>query len=338
MTSLQSGLVLLLMVAGLAAAPGDAPLLKGLTFGAYSGWTNCLALSDKAQRYQLVVVPALGGRALHYSYDRINLLYRNPAAEGKTLENTTGPLYVGGYQCDLGPETSGLPLRLGLLLGRHDWRAPRDYTIETASPVDPGVGIRLLKSFTLDPDTGEVGLLQRMVNASPAEVAYSFHDRTACKGGGFAFFRLSSESRHTNGWSALKSADDRYFYRAGRSLPDQCEIEDGYFMITTGQGAAKIGADVTEGWVAYALGRLLFVKYFPVKSNADYPDGGNNLTVMWNGTVTELGPLSPRVRLKPGGHYDFPSRWVLKPLEREVRSFRDVRRILDEVPPNPFAR
>jgi hypothetical protein len=319
-----------------AAAPPEAPLLNGLTFGDYSGWTNCLALNDKAHRFQVVVVPAFGGRVMRYSHDRLNILYQNPAAEGRTLDTAEGPFYAGGYHCDLGPETAGVPPRLGLLLGRHEWRAPRDYTVETASPVDPGVGIRLLKSLTLDPDTGELGVLQRMINASETERVRSLHDRTVCKGGGFVFFKLNPASRHEHGWSILKSASGRYFYEAGQELPDNLEISNGHLLIATDRGAAKIGADVADGWVAYARDRLLFVKYFPVTPGGDYADGGNTLTVMWNGTVTELAPLSPLARLAPGGHQDFPARWMLKPLKREIRGFRDLRRILDEVPPNPF--
>lgn len=334
----RAALIWLLFASGAgAASPADVPLLAGLTFGSYSGWTNCLALQDKAQRYQAVVVPSVGGRLMHYSHDLINILYQNPAAEGLTLETATGPFYAGGYQCDLGPETGGMPMRLGLLMARHEWRAPRDYTVETASPVDPGVGVRVLKSYTLDPDTGELGLLQRMVNATAKEIAHSLHDRTVCKGGGFVFFKLNAKSRHEQGWSMMKQAGVKYFYEAGKELPANCEIAEGHLLIATGQGAAKIGADVAEGWVAYVLGRLLLVKYFPVVPGGDYPDGGNNLTVMWNGTVTELGPLSPRVRLAPGAHQDFPARWLLRPLKREVRTFRDVRRMLDKVPTGPFA-
>lgn len=322
---------------GAEAPAGEGPLLNGLTFGPYVGWTNCVALNDQAQRYQAVVVPELGGRIMHYSHDLVNILYENPAARGKTLDNATGPFYAGGYQCDLGPETGGLPLRLGLLLGRNQWRSPRDYTVETASPVDPAVGIRLLKSITMDPDNGELGLLQRMVNASASEVAYSFHDRTVCKGGGFVFFKLNPKSRHTNGWSILRESNGRYFYEPGKTLGQNMAIEDGHLLIQTTGSPAKIGADVTEGWVAYVRGNLLFVKFFPITRGADYPEAGNTLSVMWNGTVTELSPLSPRERIQPGRHYDFPARWVLQPLKRQVRSLRDLRRILSEVPPNPFA-
>ena len=338
MTFLRSLSVLLISTAiSFGGDDTEPPMLKGLTFGPYDGWTNCLALNYKSQRFEAVLVPELGGRIPHYSHELVNILYQNPAANGKTLDNAAGPFYAGGYQCDLGPETIPLPPRLGLLLGRNEWRSPRDYTIETASPVDPGVGVRLLKSFTMDPDTGELGLLQRMVNTSPAPIFHNLHDRTACKGGGFAFFKLNPASRHAKGWSVFKKSDDRYFYEPAEALPENVEIEKGHLLIDTGHGAAKVGSDVAEGWIAYVRGRLLFVKYFPITPDGDYADGGNTLCVMCNGVVTELSPLSPRVRLDPGRHYDFPERLVLKPLKREVRSFRDLRRILDEVPPNPFA-
>jgi len=107
-------------------------------------------------------------------------------------------------------------------------------------------------------------------------------------------------------------------------------------VIDTSSGSAKIGADTRTGWVAYVLGRLLFIKYFPIDPNCDYADGNNTLEIMWTGTVTELSPLSPVVRLASGKVYDFPARWMLKPLKREVKSFRDVRKLLDEIDASPF--
>lgn len=333
----------LIMLAILASDAAHAqserrgPYLNGITFGPYSGWTNCLAVNDIHGQYQAVIVPELGGRIVHYSYDLINILYLNPQTHGRTLKNSPGPFYAGGYQCDLGPETLGLPRRAQTVLGEHAWRSQRDFTVDTASPPETGVPVRILKSMTMDHDTGELGLLQRMANVSPSVAEYSLRDRTVCKGGGFVFFKPHPQSRFKKGCSILRQSGGRYFYQALEELPENISKSRDTMIVDTSKGAAKIGADSVAGWVAYVRGNLLFVKYFPITDDGDYADGGNTLTVMWNGTVTELSPTSPRVRLQPGKNYDFPARWILKPVSRTVDNVGDVKRILKEVPANPFA-
>ncbi|MGB0580136.1 MAG: hypothetical protein ACPGVU_10585 [Limisphaerales bacterium] len=314
------------------------PYLHGLTFGPYEGWTNCLAVNDSHGQYQAVIVPDIGGRLVHYSYDLINILYLNPQVRGRTLANSRGPFYAGGYQCDLGPETLGLPRRFQTVLGKHAWRSPRDYTVDTASPQETGVPVRILKSVTMDHDTGELGLLQRMSNVSKSVAEYSIRDRTVCKGGGFVFFKLNPKSRFKKGCSLLRQSSGRYFYQELDELPENMEKSRDTMIIDTSRIPAKIGADSVAGWIAYVRGNLLFVKYFPITRDGDYADGGNTLSVMWNGTVTELSPTSPRVKIKPGENYDFPERWILKPVSRTVDSISDVKRILREVPSNPFAK
>ena len=336
--SMLRTLSLLSAVLGLATSAArsqDTNLLEGITLGAYSGWTNCLALNDENRRYQAVIVPAVGGRLLHYSYDLINILYRDPQSDGCTLSAAGNPFYVGGFQTDIGPEIHHVPVRNQISLGRHDWRGPRDYTIETASPVDPGVGLRVLKSFTLDPNTGELGILQRMINSSGRELRYCIWDRTVCKGGGFVFFKLNPESRFEKGWSILSRSGAGFHYPAGQQQPGVQVIDD-LLVIQTGTTSAKIGADSLSGWIAYARDNLLFIKFFPVSPGGNYADGGNTVEVMWTPTITELSPLSPAVKLAPGASYDFPERWMLIPLDKAVTRARDVKKLLKRIPPNPF--
>jgi hypothetical protein len=310
-------------------------LLAGITLGAYSGWTNCLALNDENRRYQAVIAPDVGGRVLHYSHDLINILYRDKQADGRTLSTSSQPFYVGGFQTDIGPEIHGVPVRNQISLGRHEWRGPRDYTVETASPVDSGVGLRVLKSFTLDANTGELGILQRMINSSARELRYCIWDRTVCKGGGFVFFKLNPDSRFENGWSILSRNAEGFHYAAGQEQQGVQTMDD-HLVISTGTTSAKIGADSLAGWIAYVRDKLLFIKYFPVSPGGNYADGGNTVEVMWTPTITELSPLSPAVRLAPGTSYDFPERWMLIPLDKPVMNARAVKKLLKRIPPNPF--
>jgi hypothetical protein len=102
--------------------------------------------------------------------------------------------------------------------------------------------------------------------------------------------------------------------------------------------ATKIGADSDAGWIAYARGRLLFVKYFPYSPKGDYSDGGNSVEVYFDKSVGELEPLSPEVKLKPGESYSFPEKWTLIELNDEVTTFEEARKLVKKVPPSPFKR
>ncbi len=310
--------------------------LRGLVLSDYHGWSNCLAIQDTKNDYQVVIAPGVGGRMVQYSHKRVNILYLNPQARGLDLFKTGQEFFVGGYQCDIGPEIHGVPSRPLLSVGTNEWRAPRDYTVETASSADLAIGIRILKSYTMNVDNGEMGLLQRMINVSDRQVRNCIWDRTACLGGGILMVPLNKKSRFQQRWALKKHFKGQYFYDGDEVKGPTAEIHDDVLFVETQEGKFKIGADSSAGWVAYAHGRLLFIKFFPHYPNNEYTDGGNTVEFAWDGTVTEISALSPTMPLNPGQHFDFPERWSLTMLKRKVDSFRDARKLLKQIPPNPF--
>jgi hypothetical protein len=106
----------------------------------------------------------------------------------------------------------------------------------------------------------------------------------------------------------------------------------------TGGDATRLGADSDGQWIAYARGRLLFVKYYLYSPRGDYPGAGNSVEVYFDRRVTELNPLSPETALPPGGSFLFPEKWVLLPLDREVTTAEEARRLVPKIPPPPFGR
>src|SRR4051794_11141336 len=73
----------------------------------YGGWTDCLVM--RGGDCKTVVVPAVGGRVLSYAINGENILFENPEALGRTFLNSSNDFWVGGYQCDIGPEVRGIP-------------------------------------------------------------------------------------------------------------------------------------------------------------------------------------------------------------------------------------
>ena len=178
-----------------AARAADSTLApsKGVIAITHTGWDSSFLLNAASPVVKAVIVPAIGGRIVHYSLEGENILWENPDAFGKTLANTPTPFSVGGYQSDLGPELRLPPIAAhrGLWMGVHQGAVPRPYTVRTVSEPDAALGIQMEKELVMDADTGELGLTQRMRNVSAREVAFCLWDRTLCAGGGYAFFPLN---------------------------------------------------------------------------------------------------------------------------------------------------
>lgn len=321
------------------AVQPDVELPDGVELDTYTGWTNSLFFESDDARYKAVVVPDVGGRIMHYSIKGENIIFEVQGSAGKTLSNTKESFWVGGYQCDIGPEIRGIPDHPRLWMGPHQWSAPKANTVVVRSEPDAATGVQVEKEFLFSPDSGEIGLTQRIKNISGREVAYCFWDRTLCRGGGFAFFPLNKKSRFTAGWSLRRTVEGgRFEYDGQKPESSQVKILDGVLLVEARGEATKIGADSDAGWVAYARGKLLFVKHFPYVPGANYSDGGNSVEVYWDPQVAELEPLSPEARLKPGEQREFPEKWSLIELKKEVTTFEQARALAGKIERSPFVR
>ena len=320
----------------LCAAALRAALPAGVNQGPALGWTNALSLRDDHGKTAAVIVPDIGGRVVQYSRGGVNALLENPEANGKTLALSGSGFWVGGYQCDFGPSLLGRSDRLSVWLGPHDFVAPRDQTVETASPVDHVTGLRLLKSFTLDPDTGALGVVQRMVNASPNPARQNLHDRTLCPAGGFFLLPLPKQSRHRAGWAVLRATESgSAFDGAQPASPNVAVFGD--LLVTQAAGApGKLGSDTDAGWVAYVRDRLLLVKFFKTWRGAAWAGAGHTVELSWNDQMAAIEVFSPLVTVVPGQAFDFPELWQLIELKSPVHTFEDARGAARKVPASPL--
>ena len=323
-----------------ARAAEVAPGVAGVTVETYGAWTNCLALRGGDCR--AVVVPIAGGRVLHYAINGENILFEPPENRGHSLL-TRSNFSGGGYQCDLGPEIRGIPRHEWLWQGPWMARAPRPFTVHTFSEPAMELGLQLDKEIVVDPDTGDLGITQRMRNIINNDVSFCLWDRTLSKGGGFAMFPLNHRSRFKAGWSIRQGKRvPEYRYEGDNPHDARVRIMDG---VLVAQAKAlpearemKVGADSDAGWIAYARERLLFVKYFPVFPEGNYSDGGNTVEFYCNDRVAELEPLSPEIKLKSGENYSFPEKWTLMELDKEVTTYEQARALVKKIPRSPFAR
>jgi hypothetical protein len=329
--------ILQLVCLAFACQLGRAATTPGLLPEIYTDWTNAIVLHGGDCK--MVVVPAVGGRIISYALNGDNILYEESESRGKTLAETPGGFAMGGSYCDLGPEQRGLPDHKKLGLGPWTWKTSRPNQVSLQSEPDSGLGIELEKDLLLDPDSGEAGLQLRMRNISNGETSFCLWDRTLCKGGGFFLVPLKEKSRFKAGWALARSGANGKTEFDGKAPVDRRAKVLNHVLIVEAKGRPfKAGADSDAQWVAYAVGRLLLVKFFPVSPKGQYSDGGNSVEIACDDRRAEVGVLSPEVTLKPGESYGFPGKWVLYGLDNPVQSFSEARALVKRIPASPFKK
>ena len=330
------------LLAGLVLCASAAQPVKptDVVMETHGGWSEALAM--RGGDCKAVVVPGIGGRVMSYAVNGENLLFENPEAWGRTLATATNGFWAGGFQCDLGPELRGIPEHKALWNGPWLWRLPRPFTVQVVSDPFLALGVQMEKELVIDPDTGDLGVTQRLRNVISNDVSFCIWDRTLCKGGGFVLIPLNKHSAFKAGWSIRRGQAGGYSYEGNRPTDGRVRVIDG---VLVAQARAlpeakelKLGADSDAGWIAYVRGKTLFVKYFPVFAKANYTDGGNTVEFYCDDRVAELEPLSPEVALKPGSNYSFPEKWTLIELADEVATFEKARALVKHIPASPFAK
>jgi hypothetical protein len=73
----------------------------------------------------------------------------------------------------------------------------------------------------------------------------------------------------------------------------------------------KIGIGNKQGWAAYHVGNMLFVKRFAHHEGGAYPDYGCNTEIFTAGSFIEVESLSPLRRLLPGSSVEHEERWSI---------------------------
>ncbi len=330
-------LTVLSLATASALAQTNSAYPKGVEVREYTGWQSSITLDSG--EVVAAITPAAGGRVMRYALNYDNVIYEKNDTAGRVLTDPNDQWSFGGYQLDIGPELRGIPVHDELWRGVYSWFIPGPYSARVTSKPDQNTGIELTKEFTMDPDNGDLGIVQSMKNISDKDVSYCLWDRTLCLSGGFAIIPVNRRSQFENGWAMrVSDQDNEWHYDGNMEAPREVEVMKNHVIIHCQGPEKKIGVDSTAGWIAYARGRLLFVKYFPHTPGGNYSDGGCTAEVFFNETFAEIQTLSPEVTLKPGESYSFPEQWVIIELDRAVNTHRDARKILDRIPPSPFAR
>lgn len=318
-----------------AAFGADNPFPKGIEVRNYQGWRESIYLNATEKAVQAVVVPGIGGRLVHFSLNGTNILFENFGSLGKTLF-TGSNLWFGGYQCQLGPDSRALAEEAEFYSKVNKWQLTGDFALKVSGASDSSPGVAIDKEFVLAPDTGDLGLIQRLRNTSDTERSFSMQDRTVCKNGGFVIVPLKPKSRFKNGWSYCYEFESQWVYDGDTPRVAQVQAKNGIMVVEARGPTTRVGADSDEGWIAYVRENVLFIKYFPTYPEGSYPDGGNTVFLSFDQRIMQFGPVSPEFKLAPGGEAIFPEKWVLIELSKEVTTPEQARKLVKKIRSSKF--
>lgn len=273
-------------------------------YTSYSNIDSCIELSN--EYVKVILDPGTGGRIIEYSSQGNNVLFTR-LTDSPDMDRRR--LYPDGGRFDIGPENI-TPRRSLLWRGKWSAEITKPGRVKLVSQVDPAVGVRIIREFSLDKTSSELRIIQTMINESETPQRYCFWSRTFVKGGGICLNPLNPKSRYPKGF--VITDGQKLNYRP--ALPEGTEIRQGVFEIRQAQKIPKFNFDSNEGWIAYlAKSNQIFIKKFNVYPTEIYGDVvASNISIWYSmDNVCEIEPMSPWVLLKPGEHYSFEEDWYL---------------------------
>lgn len=325
----------LLSLVCLGAGREKVPALpEGVRTGTFSGWDRSIYLEAHDPDALAVVAPAVGGRVVHYGLHSQNILFELRAAAGQTLEKNKDLPWLGGFQCGLGAIDEARASS-PVYSGAHPWTAPREMAVRVTGPADPDHAISIIKDFLMDPETGDLGIEQRAKNGGAQAYTGRLWSRTLCQSGGWVLVPVHRTSRLPNGWAVRKPDSTEY-----ETLVPQCaqaSLNKGFLVVQATGPAAQLQVESNAGWLAYVLGRNLFIQYFPV-SRDPRPEVTQRLEIRVDAAATDLRILSPEFSLAAGAEHVVPLKWSVQALKKEANTAELIRGLASKVPRTPFAR
>lgn len=267
----------------------------------YGGWEHCITVSNGY--VELVATTEVGPRIVDFRrVDGDNVFFQDENVVG-TTESDAWEVY-GGHRLWHSPEAH-----------------PRTYQPDN-DPIDyelTPTGCRLIQPVEAETQIQKTIEIE-MAAAEPAvEITHALTNEghwpvecapwaiSVCKPGGTAVVPFPDgdpaellPDRSLVFWPSTDPSDDRLRYVDDHVLVDHADGPE-----------LKIGANALDGWTAYVVDDLSFVKTFEYDSTATYPDRGSSVEVFMIDALLELETLGPLVELDPDETTRHTEHWHL---------------------------
>jgi hypothetical protein len=273
----------------------------------YLGMPGCLELTNGDAR--LVIPTEFGPRILFYGLDEgENVFGWHPEAAVETELGTWRP--YGGHRLWAAPEN--MPLSYAPDNDPVEHRAGGDLSITVAGTPDPTRGLQKELTVTLAEKGSDITVDHRITNRGQAAVEISAWALSIMRSGGEAvvpnepFAPYSGDNllpvRSMALWSYTDLTDPRWKI-SQNAIRLRCD--DRY------DSQQKFGVLNKQGWVAYGLHDVKFVKRFDYMDGVSYPDLNSNTEIYTAGGFIEVETVSPLKMVPPGASVEYQERWKL---------------------------
>jgi hypothetical protein len=271
----------------------------------YGGWPNCYRLSNEL--VELIATTDVGPRLIRFGF----VGEENEFKEFDSMRGQTGGdkwWAYGGHRLWHAPEAQprtyepdNAPVQIEPLNdGMHLIQA-----VESTTGIKKEIEVRLAR------DEARVEVLHRLRNTSLWTVELAPWALTVMAPGGAAIFPLPPRGTHPQDllptstltlWAYTDLSDPRWTWgRKYIRLRQDSNLET----------PQKIGALVSEGWIAYFRDGHLFIKSFDYAPGGHYPDFGCSVETFTDAEMLEIETLGPLVQLEPGAAVEHVERWSL---------------------------
>lgn len=164
-------------------------------------------------------------------------------------------------------------------------------------------GISITKDFSADASTGWV-TLQYTINATQALHAAPW-EVTRVPRGGVAFFMLDAGAAYSAGPLTVTQSGGAMWW-------------DDSSKSASSPSGAKLIADGSGGWLAYARGGILFLKKFPDVPSTSLAPGEGDTEIYPGSGYDELEAQGPYSAIPAGGKLTWATSWRVAPIPASV--------------------
>ncbi|MCJ7715261.1 MAG: DUF4380 domain-containing protein [Anaerolineales bacterium] len=269
----------------------------------YGGWDNCLKL--ETDNIELIITLDVGPRIIRFGIPGGQNLFKEFEDQ---MGVTSGDEWMsfGGHRLWHAPEVYPRTYAPDFNPVEYVWQ---NDVLNLTQRTEPETGIQ--KEIELGFDDYSVLLKHRLINRNAWAIDVAPWCLSVMASGGRAIIPQEEFKPHPEVltparplvlWHFTRMNDPRFTW--GDRLIQLREDN----QINSKQ---KIGMLNTQGWVAYELGRDLFIKSIPYINGETYADMGCNCEFFTMPGFLELETLGPLTKIYPNGSIEHLERWWL---------------------------
>jgi hypothetical protein len=180
-------------------------------------------------------------------------------------------------------------------------------SVRLTQPVEPGSGMRKSMQLNLAPDAPVLTIQHSLTNAGLWPVECAPWAITQLRLGGLAIIPQQV------GVPAAQLLPDRRMtiWNYTRLQDPRLHLGDDFILLEAASRLppCKIGVSNPQGWLAYLLGEVLFVKRFDPQPQLPHPDSGCDTEVYCNDQFIELETLGVLQVMQPGQTVTHTETW-----------------------------